>query len=198
MCRILFKFHLVPLVLVELFVYRKYGKNRLKWWQTRTHEASGHDRRPVAHLVAPPGPTRAPPGPPSGPYHVINPWELLLSQSQASIQVDLINRQDLMPVDQWAYYHKLGGFHRLTNWPTIWISPCVVQVTAIGSQPSWLDQEAVDPRDGRFPPCAARRPRVATDLSAVYKYPPCLYTINRGCGARWKGPHSIPSSPSFS
>jgi hypothetical protein len=27
----LFKFHLVPLVLIELFVCRKYGKNRLKW-----------------------------------------------------------------------------------------------------------------------------------------------------------------------
>jgi len=60
MCRILFKFHLVPLVLVELFVCRKYGKNRPKWWQTWTHEASGCDRRPGAHLAVPLGPPSGP------------------------------------------------------------------------------------------------------------------------------------------
>jgi hypothetical protein len=65
MCRILFIIHLVPLVLVELFVRRKYSKNRLKWWQTWTKEASGRGRATWVHLGPLPGPTRAPPSPPS-------------------------------------------------------------------------------------------------------------------------------------
>ena len=89
--------------------------------------------------------------PPKWPCHVTDPWELLQSQSQASIQGGLINEQDLFTVDPWAHCYRLGSLHQLTNRPTIRISPCVVQVTTNGSQPSPLDQEAVERRVGRRP-----------------------------------------------
>jgi len=47
--------------------------------------------------------------PPKWPCHVTDPWELLQSQSQASIQGGLINEQDLFTVDPWAYCIDLGA-----------------------------------------------------------------------------------------
>jgi hypothetical protein len=66
MWRIIFKFHLVPLVLGELFVCRKYTKIWPKWWQIWTYGASGRGRRPWAHLGRPPSPTRVLPDPLGG------------------------------------------------------------------------------------------------------------------------------------
>jgi hypothetical protein len=63
MWRFMFKFHLVPLVFVELFVCRKYDKNMPKWWQTWTCGPSGCDRRPRAHRQGPLIPARASPYP---------------------------------------------------------------------------------------------------------------------------------------
>jgi hypothetical protein len=60
MWRFMFKFHLVPLVLVELFVCRKYSKKRPKWWQTLTFGPSGRDTRLRAQRQEPPGLTCGP------------------------------------------------------------------------------------------------------------------------------------------
>jgi hypothetical protein len=56
MCWILFIIHLVPLVLVELFLCKNLSKNRLNWWQIWTWESSGRGRGPWAHLAVPLGP----------------------------------------------------------------------------------------------------------------------------------------------
>jgi hypothetical protein len=102
-----------------------------------------------------------------GTSHINDPWELLQSQSLASIQVGLINGQDWMLVDSWAHCCRLGSLHQLP----IQISTCVVLVTDLEEQPRCYDAMAVDLSVGRCPPYAAQCPRVAIDLLATYKYP---------------------------
>ena len=115
---------------------------------------------------------------PKWPCHVTDPWELLQSQSQASIQVGLINGQDLFMVDSWAHCHRLGSFHQLTNHHTSRISPCVGFTTDLEEQPAPLDAKAVHPRAGApLPPSTSWLPQVPSMP---------LYTINRGCGPQWK------------
>jgi hypothetical protein len=63
MGRILFKFHLVPLVLVEIICMQEIYQNLTKMVTIWTYEASGHGRRPWAHLSLPPGANRASPDP---------------------------------------------------------------------------------------------------------------------------------------
>ena len=56
-------------------------------------------------------PPRHRPTPPSthlAPCHVSDPWELLLSQLEALIQVSLINGHDEEDMDPWAHCHRLG------------------------------------------------------------------------------------------
>ena len=55
------KIHLVSLVLVELFVCRKYSKVWPKRWQILTYEASGHGRATWAHRKVSPSPQVAMP-----------------------------------------------------------------------------------------------------------------------------------------
>ena len=137
-------------------------------------------------MAAPLGPTWEPPGPPKWPCHVIDPWELLQSQSQAFIQGGLINGQDLFIVDPWSHCHRLGSLHRLTNRHTCRISPCADFTTDLEEQPAPLDAKAVHPRAARCPTAVAQHPKSSTDLATAYKYHMPLYTINRGYGARWR------------
>ena len=88
-----------------------------------------------------------------------------------------MNGHDLFTVNSWAHCHTLEALHRLTNRRPARISTCAASTTAIGSQPESKDQEAVDPRAGRRPTLAARRPRSSTDLPAAYKYPFPHYTL---------------------
>ena len=64
-------------------------------------------------MAGPPGPTGqcrpAPPGAHLAPCHVSDPWELLLSQLEALIQVGLINGHDEEAMDPWAHCHRLGA-----------------------------------------------------------------------------------------
>jgi len=60
-------------------------------------------RRPV-----PPRQRLAPPGAHLAPCHVSDPWELLLIQLEALIQVGLINGHDEEAMDPWAHCHRLG------------------------------------------------------------------------------------------
>ena len=100
-----------------------------------------------------------------------------ISQSQASIQGDLINAQDLFMVDPWDHCHILGSLHRLTNRHTYRISPCASFTTDLEEQPRRYDVDPVHPRASRRPPCVARCPRCSTDLLTTYNYPPCLSTL---------------------
>ena len=118
--------------------------------------------------------------------HVTDLWELFLSQSQASIQVGLINGQDLFMVDPWAYSHRLGSLHRLTNHHTYRISPCVGFTTVLEEQPSPLDAKVVHPRTNRHPQPPSGTLGWAPTFPLPTNTPPSLYTINSRCGARWR------------
>ena len=79
-----------------------------------------------------------------------------------------------------------------TNRLPIQVSPCAVQITAIGSQPMPQDQEVVEWRAKQCPPQAARRPSHLHRPPSYLQVPPRPpYTINRGCGARWKTSHLV-------
>ena len=93
-------------------IYQNFGQNGDK-----------HGPRKQVDVEGPPGPTgqrcptppRCRPAPPSANLalcHVTDPWERLQSQSRASIQVSLINGQDLFMLDPWAHCHRLGSLHR--------------------------------------------------------------------------------------
>ena len=56
---------------------------------------------------APPRRRPPPPGAHLAPCHVSDPWELLLIQLEALIQVGLINGHDEEAMDPWAHYHRL-------------------------------------------------------------------------------------------
>jgi hypothetical protein len=96
--------------------------------------------------------------PPKWPCHITDPWELLQSQWEASIQVDLINGQDLFTVNPWAHYRRLGSLHRLTSRHTCRISPCAGFTTDLENQLAPLDAKAVHLRADRLPYAAARCP----------------------------------------
>ena len=61
------------------------------------------------HCLVPPRCCPAPPDAHLAPCHVSDPWELLLSQLEALIQVGLINGQDEEAMDPWAHCHRLGA-----------------------------------------------------------------------------------------
>jgi hypothetical protein len=150
MWRILFIVHLVPLVLVELFVCRKYSKNRPNWRQI------GH----MEQLDVTGGRVSCSRANKKHPFKSV--WstdKIWCRWIHGPIVIDL------------------GGFHHLTNWHTYQISTCAAFTTDLEEQPCHYYAEAVHPRDNRCHPCAARRPRSSTDLPAAYKYPLCLSTL---------------------
>jgi hypothetical protein len=154
MCRILLIIHLVPLVLVELFVCRKYTKVWPKWWQTRTKEASGHGRAtcptgqcPRSHLGA--------------------TWHFTMSlicgsypRSNVKSWSKLVctDGRDGVDADPPAHRHTHGGSNRPWNRLTGQVLACGGFTTAIGSQPAPLTAKMVHPRVGRCPYAAAQRP----------------------------------------
>jgi len=100
---------------------------------------------------------------------------------------------------------ELTQIHRPTligleasNRPPVQISARATPTTTYGSQPAPYDAKTVHPRAARRHYAAARRPRVATDLLAAYKYPLTLHYKYGMWSSVEKCPHSIPSSPSFS
>jgi hypothetical protein len=114
--------------------------------------------------------------PPKWPYHVTNPWELLQSQSQASIQGSLINRQDLFIVDPWTHCHRLRSLHRLTTAThTEFNHVLASQPTWRTNQHPWMQRQCIQG--------SANAPRWPPTSLLSTSTPMPLYTINRGCGA---------------
>ena len=135
-----------------------------KYGQMDQVDVAGSPGPTGRHRPVPPRRCLAPLGAHLTPCHISDPWELLLSQWKASIQVGLIKGQDLFMVDSWAHCHTLGALHQLTNRLAWQNSPCADFTTTIEEQLAPLDAKVVHPRAGRCRP-------VATDLPATYKYP---------------------------
>ena len=190
MPRILLIIHLVPLVLIELFVYKKYGKNRLKWWQTWTKEASGCGRATWAHRAAPPSPTWAPLGPTKCHLGTLpHQWSVgATPEAMSSVDSSRFAPMDEMELTQihWppSYTWRLQSTLELPYRPSFGMC--------------WLHNRHWEPANtigckggaskGRSTPLCHR------SVPSCLHRPPCylqippmpLYTINRGCGARWK------------
>ena len=150
-------------------------------------EASGHGRRPWAHHPVPLR-RRADPQ--------VTPWHLPCHRSmgaapQALPCIDLSWFQPMAKMKLTRIHRPtiidLGGSNHLPNRPTVWISPCAIQVTTIGSQSAPLDAKAVHPRADQRPYATAWRPLWPSTSLLPTSTPMPLYAINRGCGAQWKG-----------
>jgi hypothetical protein len=148
----MFQIHLVPLVLEELFVCRKYNKIWPKWWQIWSVQASGRDRPAWAHRQVPPGPTRAPLDP-----YLCHLNSLPCQQSMGSppqpiknkYMDHLINGQYLEHMDPWVHLSSTHSslHHRLPAWNLTHDG----YVTDFGSQWTPLDAKVVERRASRCP-----------------------------------------------
>jgi len=120
------------------------------------------------HCLVPPRCCPAPPDAHLAPCHVSDPWELLLSQLEALIQVSL-------------------ELHQPTSRPSF--TMCCPNnrhcepTNAVGSRGGGVEGRAA-PSLGRPAP---KSPPPTSWLPTSTPMPP--YTINRGCGAQWKTSH---------
>jgi hypothetical protein len=173
MCRILFIIHLIILGLVELFVCRKYGKNRPKWWQTWTKEASGRGRATWAHRSALLGHRLAPQV--AMPHHQsvgAAPKLITSLHSRRFVQRTKFVHGGSMGPLSWTWEPPLTyQLPYLPNFTMCWFT------TDLEEQARRYDAMAMDPRADRCPPCAAWCPRSSTDLATAYKYPSPHYTL---------------------
>ena len=153
-----------------------------------------HGPKEQVDVVGPPGPTRqcrptpprwcpAPPGAHLVPCHVSDPWELLLSQLEVLIQVSLINGHDEEAMDPWAHCHRLGASP--TDLPAKFHHVLSSQPSLRSNQHPWMQRRCIQgPAGALLPPPGALGPPPTLPLPTNTL--PSLYTINSGCGARWR------------
>ena len=139
MCRILFIIHLVPLVLVELFVCRKYGKFWPKWWQTWTKEESGCGRATWPTGQHRPAPPRRRPTPPSANLalcHITDPWEPVQNQLVHWFKSVPTKGHDGVAMDPWANCHRLGASP--TDLPAEFWHVLLLQPPLVANHHHWI------------------------------------------------------------
>ena len=86
-----------------------FGQNGDKHGPRKQVDMVGPPRPIVQCRPAPPRRRLAPPSANLALCHITDPWELLLSQLEALIQVSLINGHDEEDMDPWAHCHRLGA-----------------------------------------------------------------------------------------
>jgi hypothetical protein len=149
MCRICFIIHLVPLVLVELFVCRNFGQNGDKYTHSRQVDVVGGLGATWAHRSASQGRRSGPQVPPwHWPHH-----QSMGAAVQALPCVDL-SRFASMATIEWSWIPGsivilLEGSNRPWNRLTYQILTYANFTTAFGSQTRPYDRKAVKSRAGR-------------------------------------------------
>jgi hypothetical protein len=107
------------------------------------------------------------------------------------------NGRDGVDADPLTHCHTVGRL-QLTYQPTSYPNFNMCHLYNHHWEPtSAEDRKAVEWRAARCP-LAPPDTQVTPSTSWLPTSTLSLYTINMGCGARWRVPHSIPSSPSFS
>jgi hypothetical protein len=166
----MFKFHLVPLVLVELFVCRKYGK----FWP----KYDKYGPRKQLDVAGPPRPTcqRRPVPPSIVRPHLVPTWHFAMSliygsPSKTNGMCWSKSAQSMVTVKR-PWIHGLIIIDLELNQPTYRPSftTCCLH-NCLGGATITLRCKDGASKGWPVPPTVTRCPRVATNLPATYKYP---------------------------